>query len=109
MSSPKSSKNNINASNSALDRSVNASPQIVFKMAKKIAQLTKVIYFLHSKTEDHDDELDYLSEKIQEHVQSINEKAKIHIADLTTKADEARILLKAHEEMISVTILKCLN
>jgi hypothetical protein len=86
------------------DKSIIASPQVVFKMAKKIAQLTKVVYYLHTRTEDHDDELDYLSEKIQDHVRSINDLAKSQIKELTFKADEARILNKAHEDMIAANL-----
>ncbi len=84
-----------------IDKSIVASPQIVFKMAKKIAQLTKVVTFLHSRTEDHDDELDYLTEKIQEHVEEIRNDNKLKMRDLSLKDDESRILLKAHEGMIS--------
>lgn len=90
-------------SNVSLDKSILAPPQTVFKMAKKIAQLTKVVYFLHSRTEDHDDELDYLTEKIQDHVKDINDHAKAQISDLTARAEEGRILLKAHEDMIAVS------
>lgn len=91
-------------SNASLDKSIIAPPSIVFKMAKKIAQLTKVVYFLHSRTEDHEDDLDYLTEKIQEHVKSINDNARVQISDLTSKAEEGRILVKAHEEMIAVIL-----
>lgn len=98
-----SSKNASHKSNTSLDRSIEAPPSIVFKMAKKIAQLTKVVYFLHSKTEDHDDEMDYLTEKIQDHFKKINDQTKLRISEITNGAEEARILLKTHEGMIAVS------
>ena len=99
-----SKKLSIRSLNQRSDQEIIASPDIVFKMAKKIAQLTKVIYFLHTKTEDHNDELDYLAEKIQDHVDSMNEKSSRQITGLSMQFEESKILLKAHEDMIAVNL-----
>ena len=46
--------------------------EVFFKMSKKIAQLTKVIYYLNSKHEDHDDELEATTEEYEGHLDEVN-------------------------------------
>ncbi len=47
------------------------SPEIHYKMSKKIAQLTKVIYYLNTKNEDQSDELETLTLNYQNHVSNV--------------------------------------
>ena len=46
----------------------NVPPEVHYKMAKKIAQLTKVIYYLNTKHEDHQDEMEAVTGSYESHV-----------------------------------------
>jgi len=46
-------------------------PDLHHKMSKKIAQLTKVIYHLNTKNEDHSAEIDHLVSTHQLEIQQI--------------------------------------
>ena len=46
-------------------------PDLHHKMSKKIAQLTKVIYHLNTKNEDHQTELDVMTSNHQMEIQQI--------------------------------------
>jgi hypothetical protein len=46
-------------------------PDLHHKMSKKIAQLTKVIYHLNTKNEDHQSEMDIMAVNHQQEVQQI--------------------------------------
>jgi hypothetical protein len=54
-------------------------PDLHHKMSKKIAQLTKVIYHLNTKNEDHQTELDVLSSNHQVEIQQILKDAAARI------------------------------
>ncbi len=54
-------------------------PDLHHKMSKKIAQLTKVIYHLNTKNEDHQTELDVLSSNHQVEIQQILKDAAVRI------------------------------
>lgn len=54
-------------------------PDLHHKMSKKIAQLTKVIYHLNTKNEDHQSEIDNLTQQHQSEVQQILRDAATRI------------------------------
>eukprot|EP01035_Chromulina_nebulosa_P024906 gene24906-32457_t len=54
-------------------------PDLHHKMSKKIAQLTKVIYHLNTKNEDHQSEIDNLTQQHQNEVQQILRDAATRI------------------------------
>jgi len=55
-------------------------PDLHHKMSKKIAQLTKVIYHLNTKNEDHQTELEVMSSNHQAEIQQILRDAASRIA-----------------------------
>ena len=55
-------------------------PDLHHKMSKKIAQLTKVIYHLNTKNEDHQSELDVISSNHQLEIQQILRDAAARIS-----------------------------
>ena len=55
-------------------------PDLHHKMSKKIAQLTKVIYHLNTKNEDHQTELDVMSTNHQMEIQQILRDAASRIS-----------------------------
>ena len=55
----------------ARSKAIMAPPETVYKMAKKIAQLTKVIYYLNTKNEDHDDELEDITGAYELHIDQV--------------------------------------
>ncbi|KAI8911600.1 hypothetical protein EDD86DRAFT_202824 [Gorgonomyces haynaldii] len=70
-------------------------------MSKKIAQLTKVIYYLNTKNEDHGLEVDYLTENYEDEIKEVVEAGSEAIQSLQTKFDEAQAKLKAQEQIIT--------
>lgn len=54
-------------------------PDLHHKMSKKIAQLTKVIYHLNTKNEDHQTEIDVMSSNHQMEIQQILRDAAARI------------------------------
>ncbi len=54
-------------------------PDLHHKMSKKIAQLTKVIYHLNTKNEDHQTELDVMTSNHQTEIQLILKDAASRI------------------------------
>jgi hypothetical protein len=54
-------------------------PDLHHKMSKKIAQLTKVIYHLNTKNEDHQTELDVMTANHQTEIQLILKDAASRI------------------------------
>ena len=68
-----SSRRSLTGSNSSLTPKVNnASPEVVFKMAKKIAQLTKVVYYLNTKQEDQEAEILFLTQDYDDQIHSVS-------------------------------------
>jgi len=47
-------------------------PDIQYKMCKKIAQLTKVIYYLNSKDEDQQEQIESLKSLYEEEIENVN-------------------------------------
>jgi hypothetical protein len=66
----------------------------IYKMAKKIAQLTKVIYFLNAKHENHQKEIADLENS---YTNDINRNNQVHLTALQ-KAEDALQLAKMHHE-----------
>ena len=52
---------------------VSETNDVVFKMSKKIAQLTKVVYYLNTKTEDHSTEIESLIQNYEEEIDNVIE------------------------------------
>ncbi len=63
-----------------------------FKMSKKIAQLTKVIHFLHSKQDDHSIQVDSLKEAYEHEIDLIvdswKERAELFESESAQKEDQ---------------------
>eukprot|EP00854_Cymbomonas_tetramitiformis_P021696 gene21696-26096_t len=78
------------------------------RMSKKIAQLTKVIYHLNNKNEDHDFDLQELSEQYESEIEQILRDAADKINAFKTQleaqrddsrtAEALKTLTKQHEE-----------
>ncbi|KAJ3036628.1 hypothetical protein HDV00_002524 [Rhizophlyctis rosea] len=81
-------------------KGISAPPDIVYKMSKKIAQLTKVIYYLNTKNEDHNVEVQSLAEAYEDEIEDVIKDAKSRIETHRTAAEEAEIKLQAHEAVI---------
>ena len=68
-SSPSGSQNN-------LTKGISAPPDVGYKMSKKIAQLTKVIYYLNTKNEDHNVEVQSLAEAYEDEIEDVSASAR---------------------------------
>ncbi|KAJ3278856.1 hypothetical protein HK104_001969, partial [Borealophlyctis nickersoniae] len=95
-SSPSASTSSVNVS----AKGTPAPPEVVYKMSKKIAQLTKVIYYLNTKNEDHNVEVQSLVDAYEDEVSEVMRDAQSRIEDLNVKVEESEIKLHAHEEVI---------
>ena len=74
-------------------------PDLHHKMSKKIAQLTKVIYHLNTRNEDHQSELDAIAFNHQSEVQQL-------IRDATNKIGKFKDLVDIRKAMVKIN---CLN
>ncbi|KAJ3082691.1 hypothetical protein HK102_001508, partial [Quaeritorhiza haematococci] len=79
---------------------VQAPPDVVYKMCKKIAQLTKVIYYLNTKSEDHMAEKKNLVESYETEIAEIIKSGNDNIATLSQQLEEKELQVKAQEEVI---------
>ncbi|KAJ3080344.1 hypothetical protein HDU99_008642, partial [Rhizoclosmatium hyalinum] len=75
------------------EKGVFAPPEVVFKMSKKIAQLTKVIYYLNTKNEDHNVE-------IQSLIDAYEDELTEAIKDGTNKITELKLGLEMTEAKV---------
>jgi hypothetical protein len=64
----------------ASSKAMEVFPDLHHKMSKKIAQLTKVIYHLNTKNEDHQTEMDIMSSNHQLEIQQILKDAALRIS-----------------------------
>ena len=64
------SKDNVNSSISA-NKIANGFPDFHHKMSKKIAQLTKVIYHLNTKNDDHEFQLNSLADAYESEIEDV--------------------------------------
>ncbi|KNC98974.1 uncharacterized protein SPPG_05930 [Spizellomyces punctatus DAOM BR117] len=81
-------------------KGVAAPPDVVYKLSKKIAQLTKVIYYLNTKNEDHTTEIQSLAEAYEDEIQEVVEDGQSRIQVLQSKVEDGELKLRAHEEVI---------
>ncbi|TPX68859.1 hypothetical protein SpCBS45565_g02845 [Spizellomyces sp. 'palustris'] len=81
-------------------KGVVAPPDVVYKLSKKIAQLTKVIYYLNTKNEDHTTEIQSLAEAYEDEIQEVIEDGQSRIQVLQSKVEDGDLKLRAHEEVI---------
>ena len=65
-------------------------PDLQHKMSKKIAQLTKVIYHLNTRNEDHQSELDSLASNHQAEIQQI-------IRDATSRISKFKEMIESRQ------------
>jgi hypothetical protein len=70
-------------------------PDLHHKMSKKIAQLTKVIYHLNTKNEDHQSEIDILTQQHQMEVQQI-------LRDAATRIGKFKEMIDSKQASVSV-------
>lgn len=77
-----------------------SSNDISYKMCKKIAQLTKVVYFLNTKNEDHSTELKSLVEAYEAEIANLTAEATEKIQEFASKCEEKEIEIAAHEKII---------
>lgn len=56
----------------------NLFPDLHHKMSKKIAQLTKVIYHLNSKNEEHNDDLTSLADAYETEIDGVGRPSFVH-------------------------------
>ncbi|KXS17557.1 hypothetical protein M427DRAFT_30363 [Gonapodya prolifera JEL478] len=81
-------------------------PDIVYKMSKKIAQLTKVIYFLNTKQEDHVFEVQSLTSIYEDEIDTVVSEANTKLADLDTKVAAAEANMTVYEDTIKTQLEK---
>ena len=82
--------------------SLDAFPDLHHKMSKKIAQLTKVIYHLNTRNEDHQSELDAIVLNHQSEVQEL-------IRDATNKIGKFKGLVDIRKAMVKDGISNRIN
>jgi hypothetical protein len=73
-------------------------PDLHHKMSKKIAQLTKVIYHLNTRNEDHQSELDNLSNNQNFEIQQILRDAAARITKFKDVIDQKQITVSVTEQ-----------
>ncbi|KAI8847668.1 hypothetical protein BC829DRAFT_476284 [Chytridium lagenaria] len=81
-------------------KGVSAAPEVVYKMSKKIAQLTKVIYYLNTKNEDHNVEVQSLIDAYEEELSDAIKDGTGQIQELRAKLDECNIKIQAQDAVI---------
>ena len=71
-------------------------PDLHHKMSKKIAQLTKVIYHLNTRNEDHQSEMDSLAANHQLEIQQVLKDAASRISKFKEMMEtrQASVLLE---------------
>ncbi|XP_071288757.1 protein FAM184B isoform X4 [Agelaius tricolor] len=73
------------------------------KMCKKIAQLTKVIYALNTKNDEHEDSMQALREAHEEEIQNILAETRETILQCKSKAEEEQLLRK-HIQALEIAV-----
>jgi hypothetical protein len=82
---PKKSQANLNRSNSSKNE---LSKDLIFKMSKKIAQLTKVIYYLNTKNEDTGQRMKYMADEYEHELKDTVRDGESVIQELQIKLSE---------------------
>ncbi|XP_048160806.1 protein FAM184B isoform X4 [Corvus hawaiiensis] len=73
------------------------------KMCKKIAQLTKVIYALNTKNDEHEDSIQALREAHEEEIQNILAETRETILQCKSKVEEEQLLRK-HIQALEISV-----
>uniref|UniRef100_A0A8C5SYU9 Family with sequence similarity 184 member B n=1 Tax=Malurus cyaneus samueli TaxID=2593467 RepID=A0A8C5SYU9_9PASS len=73
------------------------------KMCKKIAQLTKVIYALNTKNDEHEDSIQALREAHEEEIQNILAETRETILQCKSKIEEEQLLRK-HIQTLEIAV-----
>ncbi|KAJ3221929.1 hypothetical protein HK099_002962 [Clydaea vesicula] len=76
------------------------SSETSYKMCKKIAQLTKVVYYLNTKNEDHSTEIKSLISAYEDEINNIYADGNSKIEEANQIAAQKDIELRAHEDVI---------
>jgi hypothetical protein len=82
----------------------NSQKDLLFKMSKKIAQLTKIVYFLNTRNEDFEKELKNLKVFHKAEIVKIEGDGKVVVAELNRKLAEA-----IHCSAVKDIVIKVLN
>ncbi|KAJ3179457.1 hypothetical protein HDU85_004867 [Gaertneriomyces sp. JEL0708] len=100
-------KTNATENSSSLNvKGVVATPEVVYKLSKKIAQLTKVIYYLNTKSEDHVIEVQSLVEAYEDEIQRVLSDARNKVQFLKSRVEEGGLQIRAKEEVIQSYVAK---
>jgi hypothetical protein len=75
-------------------KSMDVFPDLHHKMSKKIAQLTKVIYHLNTKNEDHAMEVETLASNHQTEIQQI-------LRDAANRINKFKEVVEAKQQSVS--------
>uniref|UniRef100_A0A8C3DXA1 Family with sequence similarity 184 member B n=1 Tax=Corvus moneduloides TaxID=1196302 RepID=A0A8C3DXA1_CORMO len=73
------------------------------KMCKKIAQLTKVIYALNTKNDEHEDSIQALRDAHEEEIQNILAETRETILQCKSKVEEEQLLRK-HIQALEISV-----
>jgi hypothetical protein len=79
-----------------------SSKDLLFKMSKKIAQLTKVVYFLNTRNEECELKLKILKLSHEEDINTIEKKDGAIMAELSEKVAEALQMSELQDSVIKV-------
>ncbi|XP_068044850.1 protein FAM184B isoform X3 [Anomalospiza imberbis] len=79
------------------------SREMHMKMCKKIAQLTKVIYALNTKNDEHEDSIQALREAHEEEIQNILAETRETILQCKSKVEEEQLLRK-HIQALEIAV-----
>ncbi|KAI8816425.1 uncharacterized protein EV422DRAFT_608210 [Fimicolochytrium jonesii] len=74
--------------------------EIIYKLSKKIAQLTKVIYYLNTKNEDQTVEIHSLAEAYEDEIQEVISDGRTRISNVTLLLEDSETRVKAKDEII---------
>ncbi|KAJ3404898.1 hypothetical protein HDU80_002205 [Chytriomyces hyalinus] len=86
------------------EKGVIAPPEVVFKMSKKIAQLTKVIYYLNTKNEDHNVEIQSLIDAYEDELTETIKDGTLQIETMKNQLRDAQEKSKLCEETIDAHV-----
>ncbi|KAI9352619.1 hypothetical protein BDR26DRAFT_196572 [Obelidium mucronatum] len=93
-----------NKGDGAPEKGVIAPPEVVFKMSKKIAQLTKVIYYLNTKNEDHNVEIQSLIDAYEEELAEVIKDGTTQVADLKVRLETTELKVSEADKMIQTYV-----
>ncbi|XP_053832209.1 protein FAM184B isoform X1 [Vidua macroura] len=79
------------------------SREMHMKMCKKIAQLTKVIYALNTKNDEHEDSIQALREAHEEEIQTILAETRETVLQCKSKVEEEQLLRK-HIQALEIAV-----